>query len=44
MFDSVAAGAGRYCAPAAPIGASGRPLNFTVRRSLCSACRITSSL
>jgi hypothetical protein len=26
------AGAGRQCAPAALIGASGRPLNFTVRR------------
>ena len=29
---SVAAGAGRQCAPAAPIGRFARPLNFTVRQ------------
>ena len=29
---SVAAGAGRKCAPAAPITRFARPLNFTVRR------------
>jgi hypothetical protein len=28
---SLAVGAGGHCAPAAPVGACARPLNFTVR-------------